>query len=54
MVQENGKEQKDSRSMTIRHWNDNMCVFPGLIFPKFCFLKSRLGHKGLNVLKYSN
>lgn len=53
VVQENRKEQRDSRTVTIRHWNDNTCVFPGLIFPKFCFRKSRLGHKDLNILKNS-
>lgn len=53
VVQENRKEQRDSRTVTIRHWNDNTCVFPGLIFPKFSFRKSRLGHEDLNILKNS-
>lgn len=47
------EEQTDSRSVTIRHRNDNTYAFPGLIFPKACFCKSRLGHKDLNVSKNS-
>lgn len=53
VVREHGKEQTDSRSVTIRHWNDNTCIFPGLVFQKFSFSKSRLGRKDLKVLKNS-
>lgn len=36
--------------MTIRHWNDNTYILPGLIFHEFWFSKSKVGHKDLHVL----